>query len=271
MTKLEAVRQMLELCGLQHISALDTNGPSMAGFAERILDRENIALQEDGWHFNTRDDVELSPSLFTFDNAAWTAATKRITQTGKFTNATIGQTLTITAGTTTLGDVVVDGVDSSFNFVTVTTSINATDVASGVVGVAKNNKITLPESALNIDGIDSSDVVQLGSRLYDKETNDIFFDDSVTVTYTALIEFDCLPEAFARFVMYTAAERFAAVYASNKSTIGYIGMKLRDAEAACNRADLNSSDFNVLDSTFARDIRGQRPRRTASLGLWYGV
>jgi hypothetical protein len=160
---------------------------------------------------------------------------------------------------------------SSFNFVTVTTSINATDVASGVIGVAKNNKITLPESALNIDGIDSSDVVQLGSRLYDKETNDIFFTDLVTVTYTALIEFDCLPEAFARFVMYTAAERFAAVYASNKSTIGYIGMKLRDAEAACNRADLNSSDFNVLDSTFARDIRGQRPRRTASLGLWYGV
>lgn len=271
MQKLEAVRQMLELCGLQHISALDTDGASMAAFAERILDRENIALQEYGWHFNRRDDVELEPSLYTFSNAAWDAATKKITQAGAFEDATVGQTLDITAGATTLGEVIVTGIDAGFNYVIVDTEIDPSNIASGVVGEAVNNKIVLPETALNIDSIDHNDVVQLGSKLYDHETNEPLFEDSVTVTYTALIDFDCLPEAFARYVMLTAAERFASAYSNNKSTIGYIGMKLREAEAKCKRAEIDTSDCNVLDSTFARDIRGQRPRRTSVLGVWRGV
>lgn len=271
MQKLEAIRQILELCGLQHVAALDTDGASMAAFAERILDRENIALQEYGWYFNRRDDVDLSPSLFTFDDAAWDVATKKITQTDKFTNATVGQTLTITAGAETLGDVVVTGVDAGFDYVTVATSIDTGNLSSGVVGVAANNKITLPESALNIDGIDSSDVVQLGSKLYNRETNEPLFTDTITVTYTALIDFDCLPEAFARYVMLTAAERFASAYSNNKSTIGYIGMKLREAEAKCKRAEVDSSDCNVLNSTFARNIRGQRPSNTSVFGVWSGV
>ncbi len=268
MLKLEAVRQILELCGLQHIAALDTDGASSAAFAERILDRCNVEMQEQGWHFNTRTDIELEPSLYTFSNAAWDAATKKITLAGAFTDATVGQTLTITAGATTLGDVVVTGVDAGFNYVTVDTEIDPSNLASGVDGEAADNKIVLPESALNIDSIDDNNVVQLGGKLYDRENNTDMFDESVTVTYTALVDFDCLPEAFARYVMYAAAERFGVSYSNNKSTLGYIGMKLREAQAIWKRTEQDSSDVNVLNSTFARDVRGQRPPRTTVYGQW---
>lgn len=267
MLKLEAVRQMLELTGLQHISALDTDGASTASFAERVLDRECVDLQRRGWHFNTRQSITLSPTLYDVSNASWDPVTSRLTQTDAFTDATVGQTLTITAGATTLGDVLVTGVDSGGAFISIDTAIDPAPIASGVTATAVNNKLTLPESALSIDSEDWNDVVQLGSKLYDRVNNTTMFEDDVCVTYIAFIEFECLPDDFAHYITMVAAERFASAYATDQSRIGYIGMKLRDAKGIWNRANLDASDCNVLNSTFARDVRGGRGR-TGRYGIW---
>lgn len=59
MTKLDAVNRILRLNGLQPVSGLDTNGPSAAANAERVLDQVSIDIQSQGWVFNTRKDVTL--------------------------------------------------------------------------------------------------------------------------------------------------------------------------------------------------------------------
>jgi len=266
MQKLEAIRQMFELCGLQHLSALDTDGASAAAFAERILDRENIAQQQQGFYFNDRAEVTLSPSLYSFDAATWTAASNRLTQTGKFTDANVGQTVSVTSGTATVGEAVVTATDGA-DYIELDTQLDPSN-QTGVVGVAVNNVITLPEEAIAIDSTSITTAVQLGSVLYDKDTNSKFFDDDVTVAYTALVEFNCVPEAFALYVMYTAAERFCVSYCKDKTNLRFIGSKLREAQAQWNIADQQAADLNVLDNNFGRMIRGQRPATKPVYGAW---
>lgn len=67
MTKLTAVNQILEESGNGGfpILALDTNGRSETAKAERVLERENVLVQTDGWVFNTRYNVELIPDTVT--------------------------------------------------------------------------------------------------------------------------------------------------------------------------------------------------------------
>lgn len=61
MTTLEAVNRMLLRCSFGKVGALDTNGSSTAAYAEYHLDMASIDVQAEGWHFNTRTDVEAEP------------------------------------------------------------------------------------------------------------------------------------------------------------------------------------------------------------------
>lgn len=61
MTKLDAVNMILTKAGLYRVSVLDTNGASDATEAERVLDEEELRIQLEGWHYNMREDVELTP------------------------------------------------------------------------------------------------------------------------------------------------------------------------------------------------------------------
>lgn len=63
MTKLEAVREILRSAGLGEAPALDTGGASNASFAERLLDEQDLEVQTDGWLFNTRTKVRLTPDI----------------------------------------------------------------------------------------------------------------------------------------------------------------------------------------------------------------
>jgi len=62
LTKLDAVNLMLESINEFPVDSLDTGGTSMAALAERTLDRENQAIQANGWSVNTEYGVTLSES-----------------------------------------------------------------------------------------------------------------------------------------------------------------------------------------------------------------
>lgn len=62
MTKLDAVNLILRASGLRTVAALQTDSASDAAEAERILDECELEVQSQGWHYNTRKDVELSPN-----------------------------------------------------------------------------------------------------------------------------------------------------------------------------------------------------------------
>jgi len=269
MLKLDAVREILARNGLQHITALDTGGASMAGTAERTLDREELAFQTIGWHYNIRRNVTISPSLYTFNNAAWTASTKGITQAGKFTTATVGQTISITSGATA-GDVVVTAVDPSGNWVNVDTSINATDLASGVAGNATNNIIAVPTGAIWIDTDLESysiDAAQNGSRLYDVENGTQFWDQDLVCTYAVRLSFECIPELYARHIMLLAAAEFASAY-GNKDRLRSIREALYDSHGTVRAADARLQDYNVLNSSDALRTRGMRRTGVYVEGTW---
>lgn len=59
-TKLEAVNAILRRIGKQVVAALDTDGGSIASYAERELDDASKAVQMEGWSWNTRESIEKS-------------------------------------------------------------------------------------------------------------------------------------------------------------------------------------------------------------------
>ena len=78
MDKLEGVNKVLRASGRLPVPVLDTGGNSWAGMAERVIDLEDLQVQTRGWHYNTRENVTVSPTLYTFDNASWTVATRTL-------------------------------------------------------------------------------------------------------------------------------------------------------------------------------------------------
>lgn len=60
MDKLAAVNEILSRSGRMGCNALDPTGSSDASIAERILDEVILAETAEGWHFNTRECVEIT-------------------------------------------------------------------------------------------------------------------------------------------------------------------------------------------------------------------
>lgn len=61
MTKLEAVNEVFMLCGQYPVAAIDTTGTGPSNFVEKYIDQEVRHLLNDGWAFNTRTNVTLTP------------------------------------------------------------------------------------------------------------------------------------------------------------------------------------------------------------------
>jgi len=69
LTKLEAVNYVLTTTGGLPVATLDTGGNSFAAMVERTLDDETMAALDEGFHFNTRSEVEIDPDGSDFINA----------------------------------------------------------------------------------------------------------------------------------------------------------------------------------------------------------
>lgn len=63
MTKLDAVNYILMRNGEGPVAELDTGGPGAGGRAERTIDMAEWEIQSEGWRYNTRENVELTPDV----------------------------------------------------------------------------------------------------------------------------------------------------------------------------------------------------------------
>lgn len=258
MTKLEAVQEVLRRNGIKPASALDPNGDSTMGQAERILDAEELNIQTRWWHYNTRTDIEVSPSLYTFTGADWTAASKTLTKTGAFADAWAGQTLTLSGTGVTAGDYVVESVTSD-NAVVLETSCAAGNLSAAVDGEAADNVIELPTGVIRIDtyGFDAwRDFTQRGQYLLDKDNNDTFFETAVTVTYVERLEFCGIPQAVQQYIAMSAALTFCETFGDGRRR-GVIAEALREAKAQAIRVDGGDRDINVFNSPTALRHQGR--------------
>lgn len=260
MQKIDAVREILLRIGLKPGSALETGIQSDTGTAEDLLDQEELAVQGRGWHYNTLRDYELSPVLYEFDNAAWTDATKTLTQAGKFADATAGQTIEITTGAV-LGQYTVASKVSD-NAVTLEEDISSGgDIASGIAGIAINNRIALPSDTIRVDTDAASaryDFTQSGGRMYDLTENTDMFSSSYRFTLVVRKEFGCIPYEIRRYIMLRAALRFAEMRKAEQMPA--IRRDLDESRRRALRMNGRLSNANVFDRPESAQVRGFRAR-----------
>lgn len=265
MNKLQAVQEILSRNGRRPTTVLDPIGPSDMFDAERWLDREELAVQSEGWHYNRRSRIKLSPILITFNNASWTEATKTLSQVGAFADASVGQTLSITSGSGVVtGEYTVATIVSD-DAVTLAASIAdpAGDIASGVQGLSITNVIRLPSYVTEADtsGVDFwKNFTHRGGRLLDLHNNTDQFEGEVEVEYVERLEFGCIPLAIRRYIMLRAAQRFAEEHKTDQFPV--IKTAVKDAKTEAMRYNDRAEDSNVLDRadslTRLREVSGYR-------------
>ena len=261
MTKLTAVQRILQDVDNGFAAALDTGKASPAAWAERAIDEVEPGIQLEGWHYNTRDNIDLDPVLYTFDNAAWTAATKTLTQTGKFSDASVGQTLAITdANGGTEGDYTVATVVSA-DAVTLEEELDAGDIANGIVGSATTNRIAVPTGTLGIDSSNASfdhNVTQVGAYLYDLDDNTNQFDDTVTIVGAFRMEWGCIPLYVQEYILAAATLQYAYRYGRFKERIPRFEREVGRRKALALREDVDNADINVLRTAHSKAVHGGR-------------
>lgn len=267
MTTLQAVQEIFRRCGMPTPAQLATGSYSAVGECERVLDEADLRVQGrggQGWHYNRRFNVTLSPDLFSFTNAAWTDSSFGITETGAFTTATVGQTISVTGGTGVVAqDVEVVEVDPLGNWINVDRDINGGngDIASGVTGTASTNRITIPTGCISIDtyGCDEwRDFTQLGNYLLDLKENNEQFSEGYKFEYVLRYNLGCVPHEIAELIVSDAAVAFAAMMNTDAMRVREIGRKFYEAQTAARRADLRASDVNILQTPEAFINRGFR-------------
>jgi hypothetical protein len=64
MTELEAVNVLLTTIGEAPVNTLDGNQVTDVSIAKQVLNEVSREVQSQGWHFNTEDEVELTPNQF---------------------------------------------------------------------------------------------------------------------------------------------------------------------------------------------------------------
>ena len=265
---LEAVNEILSRCGLGHAPALNTNGNDLVAEVERAIGRHELSVQAEGWHWNRRKNVKLGPDLFTFDSAAYTAASRTLTQAGKFATASVGCALTLSGTGVTLNRTTISELldDDSVN---VTDTIAAGDLGGGVVGQATTNAITFSNSIIEIDTEQSSELVDMVPRdrkLLDMVNNTDQFSESVTVTYLERLAWCDIPLLARRYIMllaYGSIQEHQLVKATTARVRTYANDRryeedLRKAKAQLMRLHNRQGDVNMFNTEESSRFRGGR-------------
>lgn len=254
MTTTEAVNEILEAAGLSRVTTYTSNDASNAAKAERRLDKACMDILSDGWPATERRWKTVEPILFDFSNAAWTASTRTLTLASTFGNATVGMTIDITdANGGTEGDYVVEEV-TSVNAIKLSTSLNATNIAGGIDGVAVTNQIKVPSGTLDIDAEDTGlDLIQIGDHLFDRARQDDGsggtdqFEDGVEVRVALRYDFECLPYKLQQYIVAAAALEFYDTIGLSKTGMIYQRLIDRRREAKV-RAEQHRSDITDINT-----------------------
>ena len=119
-----------------------------------------------------------------------------------------------------------------------------------------NGYITIPQNALQYsfhDGLrnKSQRLVRRNGRLYDTVDHTDVFTTNVSVDVVWLYELGDLPQAFRRYIIYTASTRAATQLVGNPDLVQLLQSKESLARAACLEYECNQTDpsyFGLTDS-----------------------
>jgi len=187
LTKLEAVNEILEAVDIWPVAALDPSGTSDATEAERVLDRENVRVQGQGWPENTEENVSMTlpvTKLTAVAGAGTFTIGETVTATGSGATGTfsyrLGNVLYLIplAGTFLDTDTALTGADSG-----------ATMGAVSTVAAESTPKIGLKTDILAVEGYGHKKFAIREGYLYDLVNNTTAFSAAPIVRLVRKLDF----------------------------------------------------------------------------------
>lgn len=114
-----------------------------------------------------------------------------------------------------------------------------------------SKEITVPSNALRVDTSGDSretDVVQRGTRLYDRIKHTFQFSASLKCEIVVLLPFDQLPQAARHYVTIKAARIFQSRTVGSEALYQFTSLDERDALLDLKRNEGITGDYNILTS-----------------------
>jgi|TARA_R100000479_G_scaffold38182_1_gene16982 hypothetical protein len=117
---------------------------------------------------------------------------------------------------------------------------------------AVTNQIILPLNTLRIDTVvgkyNDIDIVQRGTKLYDRKNHTDQFDNDIEVSIVFLLDFDEMPEQFRHYASIRAARKFASRYLSSSEIQSLTIRDEIEARARALDSDNETADLNIFDN-----------------------
>jgi len=259
MTKLEAVNQILMAVGEAPVTALATGGTNEISVAETVLDRETKAILSSGWWCNTLVDVSAKPGLV------------KLTTTGSGT-FTFGETVTRGGATGTY--CYTDGVyvyvyndsTTAFSAGTLTGATSGATRTITAVATSSSGKVAIDTDWLFVEasqiGYELRRPIQRGNFLFNPDDNTFLFSSTVRLRIYENVDFIDLPQTLAQYCVASAALKFQRFMKRGQTDDAMLQQEWVAAKIAAEREDESSKGVNVLNTSEARRIRGNRSRTT---------
>lgn len=119
---------------------------------------------------------------------------------------------------------------------------------------ADTKELLVPANCIQIDGSGPSegvDIVQRGSRLYNRETHSYTFAGPLTVDMLILLDFTDFPQAARHYTAIRAARVFQQRMLGSETLGGFTARDESNALAALKRQDSNTADHNILTGSWS--------------------
>lgn len=103
------------------------------------------------------------------------------------------------------------------------------------------------------------DIVQLGTKIYDRKNRTFLFDSKITCNVLYQREWDELPETARLYIMMVATQRFVDRLLGTNAPHVFAEMDLQEAERNLEIEQSLTDNPNIFDSYDVRKVLGHRP------------
>jgi len=270
-TKLQAVQEIMRRVGKLPADELDTDGASVASHVERALDDASLSIQNEGWWWNTKYNVEVTQDANKKIEVGRLEQETQLSITDATEENPCVLTVNTTSGLKSNSRVYIDGIagmsELNGRYHRVKQVISATQFsidedASNHTTYIVSGKATPLRTIYHVD-TDREDsatqVTRTGDFLFDLNENVDTFDSDLKLRYVYDKPWEQIPDAYQVWIISIAALNFNRNYIGNAGRDSVLQQEVMDSKRQAFRDEIRSSDVNLLDTAEMRQVRG-RPR-----------
>jgi hypothetical protein len=133
-----------------------------------------------------------------------------------------------------------------------------------IVSPDSNGEIVIPANVLRADATntyDSLDLVQRGTKMYDKKNHTFKIDEAVKLDMVVLLDFEILPELARRYIAVRASRIFQDRVVGSDTLHGFNQQDEARAYFALKEFEQDVEDFTIFDSYSVARVLDRRMTR----------